>query len=98
MIIRQLPQDQVILVCSGEDCRKHGAKRVWDAIKEALRGQGLRGSVRLHRTKCMGHCKHAPNVMAYPSSELYSGVKKSDVAAIVAELGTRAGVRERSAV
>lgn len=83
MIVRRLRQDQVILVCSESDCKKNGCKRVCQALKDEVQAQGLKGQIRVQKTKCLGHCKHGPNVMVYPASILYSDVKKADAQEIV---------------
>jgi (2Fe-2S) ferredoxin len=91
MIVRHLRQQQVILVCSESDCKKNGCKKVCAALKAEVQAQGLKGEIRVQKTKCLGHCKHGPNVMVYPASILYSGVRKSDAQQIVADaanLGT----------
>ena len=76
-----------VLVCSGGDCKKRGAKETRKALKGALRASGLLGEVRTDTTSCLGQCKHGPNVIVYdgtgPKGTWYLGLDERDVPEVV---------------
>jgi (2Fe-2S) ferredoxin len=67
-----------VLVCTGSDCKKRGAKETRKAIKSEIRSEGLLGQVRLDTVDCLGFCKHGPNAIiydgAYPKGTWYLGL------------------------
>jgi len=81
---KTLRQQHVVLVCAGSDCKKNGGKKIYKSLKELIRAAGLGTEVRVQACKCMGHCKKAPNVMAYPEGKVYSGVKPKDAEEVLA--------------
>lgn len=54
---------ELILVCTGSDCKKSGAKSLYKELKSATNEGSLRGNCKLIKTKCMDMCKSAPNVI-----------------------------------
>jgi (2Fe-2S) ferredoxin len=76
-----------VLVCCGGDCKKRGAKDVRKALKGELRERGMLGEVRVDDVKCMGLCKHGPNVVVHdgthPGGTWYLGLTERDVPEVV---------------
>jgi (2Fe-2S) ferredoxin len=70
-----------VLVCTGSDCKKRGAKETRKAIKSEVRSEGLLGEVRLDTVGCLGLCKHGPNAVVYDGVDLkgtwYLGLGKN---------------------
>ena len=78
-----------MLVCTGSDCKKRGAKDVRKAIKGELRSSGLLGEVRTDTVGCLGLCKHGPNAVVYDTAEpkgtWYLGLREQAVPEVVEE-------------
>jgi (2Fe-2S) ferredoxin len=76
-----------VLVCTGSDCKKHGAKETRKAIKSEIRSEGLLGEVRLDTVGCLGLCEHGPNAVVYdgvdPKGTWYLGLGKNDAPEVV---------------
>lgn len=76
-----------VLVCTGGDCKKRGAKETRKVLKGELRVSGLLGDVRTDATGCLGLCKHGPNVVVYdqtnPRGTWYLGLDERDVPEVV---------------
>ena len=76
-----------VLVCTGSDCKKRGAKETRKAIKSEVRSEGLLGEVRLDTVDCLGLCKHGPNAVVYdgtePKGTWYLGLHESDAPEVV---------------
>ncbi len=66
-------------------CRGEGAKKVKDALKDAVKDAGLKGEVRVLETSCMDQCEHAAVVCVYPDNVFYSFVRLRDCDEIVQE-------------
>lgn len=78
-----------VLICTGGDCKKRGAKDVRKALKGELRASGLLGEVRTDTIGCLGLCKHGPNAVVYdgaePKGTWYVGLRENEVAEVVEE-------------
>lgn len=76
-----------VLVCTGSDCKKRGAKETRKTIKSEVRSEGLLGEVRLDTVNCLGLCKHGPNAVVYdgtePKGTWYLGLHQSDAPEVV---------------
>jgi (2Fe-2S) ferredoxin len=76
-----------VLVCTGSDCKKRGAKETRKAIKSEVRAKGLLGEVRVDTVNCLGLCKHGPNAVVYDGAVLkgtwYLGLDESDAPEVV---------------
>jgi (2Fe-2S) ferredoxin len=76
-----------VLICTGSDCKKRGAKETRKAIKSEVRSKGLLGEVRLDTVDCLGLCKHGPNAVVYdgavPKGTWYLGLDESDAPEVV---------------
>lgn len=91
-----------VLICTGGDCKKRGAKDLRKVIKGELRASGLLGEVRTDTVGCLGLCKHGPNAVVYdgiePKGTWYVGLRENDVAEVVEEhLANGAPVRRLAA-
>lgn len=76
-----------LLVCTGGDCKKRGARDTRKALKEELRSEDILGEVRIDTVDCLGLCKHGPNVVVYdgtePKGTWYLGLRENDAAEVV---------------
>jgi (2Fe-2S) ferredoxin len=76
-----------VLVCTGGDCKKRGAKDTRKALKDSIRSEGLLGEVRIDTIDCLGLCKHGPNVVVYdgvqPKGAWYLGLNENDAPEVV---------------
>ncbi len=75
--------DRHILVCTGDDCRKRGGKRVCKAFKEALDEAGLKRRVKVLEVDCFDQCAHGPMAVVYPDATWYAGLDPKDAETIV---------------
>ncbi len=75
--------DSHVLVCTGGDCKKRGAKETRKALKDEIRAEGLLGDVRIDTVDCLGLCKHGPNVVVYPQGTWYLGLEEGDAPEVV---------------
>jgi (2Fe-2S) ferredoxin len=70
-----------VLICTGSDCKKRGAKETRKAIKSEIRLEGLLGEIRLDTIGCLGFCEHGPNAIIYdgtdPKGTWYLGLDES---------------------
>ena len=73
-----------ISVCGGPGCLAFGCKKVAEAIKAEVAGQGLEEAVEVRVTGCHGFCEQGPLVVLFPQKVLYQQVTPDDVAALVA--------------
>jgi NADH:ubiquinone oxidoreductase subunit E len=73
-----------VFVCGGSDCKKNGSKEVQKAVAKELKAQGLRGKVKVIKTKCTGRCKEGPVVIA--KENWMTHVKPHQAAEIIEEL------------
>ena len=63
-----------------------GGLELCEALKNAVKAEGLKGKVRVARTGCLDLCEQGPNVFLYPGDEWLSGVTPADVPAILKKL------------
>jgi len=75
--------DSHVLICSGGDCKKRGAKDLRKTIKKELRASDMNRDVRVDSVDCLGLCKHGPNAVVYPSGTWYLGLTEKDAPEIV---------------
>lgn len=73
-----------VFVCGGSDCKKHGSKEVQKAVSKEVKAHGLRGKVKVIKTKCTGRCKEGPVVIA--KENWMTHVKPHQASAIIEEL------------
>lgn len=75
----------IIYLCSGQDCKKAGAKPVGKGMEQFLKQNKLVDKVLLVRTKCTGQCDHAPIACIQPEQAWYGQIQESDLPAILSE-------------
>ena len=61
--------EHVVMICSGKDCTKRGAKDLGKALRNCAKEHGCRKTTLFVRTKCAGLCKQGPVVCIQPSNE-----------------------------
>jgi (2Fe-2S) ferredoxin len=70
-----------VLVCTGSDCKKRGAKETRKAIKSEIRSEGLLGEVRLRHRRLPRAMQARPNAVVYdgvdPKGTWYLGLSKN---------------------
>ena len=54
---------KLVFICIGSDCKRAGAKKLYKELKDMTDGEGLKGTCKFIKTKCMDMCKTAPNVI-----------------------------------
>jgi (2Fe-2S) ferredoxin len=64
----------VVFVCTGSSCRDAGAADVLAELKAARKELDLKASVHLVRSRCMGRCDDACNVVVTPGTCWYGEV------------------------
>ncbi|WP_031516079.1 NuoF family protein [Desulfofalx alkaliphila] len=72
-----------VLVCGGTGCHSTGCQAVAEELEKAIADSGLKNSVKLLQTGCMGACQLGPVVMVYPGAYHYCSVQPGDIADIV---------------
>lgn len=66
-------------------CSQLGADGVAEAFAREIQTRQLFNRVALTSTGCLGPCQAGSNVLVYPGSHLYAGVKPEQVPRIVEE-------------
>jgi (2Fe-2S) ferredoxin len=78
-----------VLVCTGGDCKKRGAKDTRKALKDEIRSEGMLSEVRVDAVDCLGLCKHGPNVIVYdgtdPKGTWYTGLDEDEAQEVVGQ-------------
>ncbi|CAN5681036.1 hypothetical protein BH24ACT22_BH24ACT22_16320 [soil metagenome] len=82
-VVKVRDYDSHVLICTGGDCKKRGAKDLKKRLKSELREENINRDVRIDEVECLGLCKHGPNVVVYPSGTWYVGLDKENVPEIV---------------
>lgn len=67
--------EHVVIVCTGKDCRKRGAKDLKKAAKACLKSCGVFGRSLVIEARCTGRCKDAPVVCHQPSNTWFKRAK-----------------------
>ena len=82
-----MPQyERHVFVCtSGKTCPTQDSKDTFTALRTAVVEAGLKGSVRVNHSGCLGQCGHGPMVVVYPEDVWYEKVQPTDAARIVRE-------------
>lgn len=68
----------------GACCMPQG-QRIREALKEAVKKQGLDSRVRVSRSGCLDLCAKGPNVLLMPDNKWFGGVSTDDVENILRE-------------
>ena len=66
-------------------CTMDGKGELHRLFKEKAEAAGLKGSIRINKSGCLGQCEHGPSVLVYPEQIWYGFVRSEDVDAIVQE-------------
>ena len=74
-----------VLVCGGTACCSGGADGIVEEFASCLDTAGLKDSVQVVKTGCLGFCEQGPIVKILPQGTFYVQVKREDVREIVAE-------------
>ncbi len=72
-----------VFVCTGDDCRKRGGKKLCKAFKEALDEAGLKRNVKVMEVDCFGQCGSAPIAIVYPDATWYAGLEAEEAQQVV---------------
>ena len=80
---KQNSYDRRILVCGGAGCISSHCREVLDALKHALKENGLSDSVQVIVTGCMGICAVGPVLLVEPDGIFYISMKPEKVADMV---------------
>jgi (2Fe-2S) ferredoxin len=64
-------------------CLAKASGTVRDLFKELIAEKGLKETVRVNSTNCLGQCEHGAVVVVYPEGVWYGGVLPEDVEKIV---------------
>lgn len=67
-------------VCvNAESCARDGpAEAIFRRMKDALKEAGLKESLRVNKSGCLGQCGHGPMLVVYPEGVWYSHVTEAD--------------------
>ncbi len=82
---RQQETKKVITVSSGTCGQARGSQKVIEALKKAIKAEGLKDQVILRITGCHGFCEAEPNLIIYPDRIFYQKLTPEDVRTIVQE-------------
>jgi (2Fe-2S) ferredoxin len=74
-----------LFVCTGDDCRKRGSKKLCKAFKEALDDHDLKRRVKVMEVDCFDQCAHGPIVLVYPDATWYADLDHRDAETIVTQ-------------
>ena len=74
-----------VLVCGGTACCSGGADKLVEEFAASLEAAGIKDTVQVVKTGCLGFCEQGPIVKILPQGTFYVQVKPEDVKEIVAE-------------
>ncbi len=83
-----------ISVCGGTGCRGGGCLAVAQAIRDAVREEGLEQTLPVRLTGCHGFCERGPLVVIYPQKIFYQQVKPIHARRIVTRSAVQGEVLE----
>ena len=100
----RLPYEVILFVCTnlrGDErasCSARGSAAIHQELKRRVKMLDLPMRVRVSQSGCLDLCSVGPNVLAFPSGRLYTGVALEDVDRILEDLfGPAAGPADRLA-
>jgi len=79
------PSKPTISVCVSTGCVALGARRVMETLRAELQKQGLKDTVEIRETGCLGFCEQGPRVTIYPEEVCYFKVKPENAPEIVSK-------------
>jgi len=59
---------QVIYICTGSKCKKHGGKELCKLFRDQAKAAGLKDTVEIIKTDCTDRCKFAPVLSIQPQN------------------------------
>ena len=74
-----------VLICGGTACCSGGADKLVEEFAANLESAGIKDTVQVVKTGCLGFCEQGPIVKILPQGTFYVQVKPEDVKDIVAE-------------
>ncbi len=74
-----------ILVCGSTGCTSSGSMKVFEALNDELKKQGLDKEILVVRTGCFGLCALGPIVIVYPEGTFYAQATPEGIVRIVDE-------------
>ena len=74
-----------VLICGGTACCSGGADKLVEEFAAHLESAGMKDTVQVVKTGCLGFCEQGPIVKILPQGTFYVQVKPEDVKEIVAE-------------
>jgi len=60
-------------------CTKCKSKKVMRVLRDELKERGVRKSVRIQRTGCLGECGDQTNILVSPDNVMFTDVSTKDV-------------------
>ena len=63
----------LVMICTGSDCTKKGAKKIGKSIRDCARKHGCKKDTMIVQTKCTGLCKQAPVVFIQRGNRWVTG-------------------------
>ena len=75
--------EKQILVCAGTGCTSSKSFDIIANFENAIKENGLEGTVKIEKTGCFGLCAKGPIVVIYPERVFYTKVSPDDVAEIM---------------
>jgi len=95
-ILKHRSKDRTILrTCISTGCKAQKSLKVVEALKAAIKEQGLEEKVEIKKTGCHGFCEMGPIMVIEPENIFYRKVKPRDVEEILSTLNGSGGVVER---
>jgi NADH:ubiquinone oxidoreductase subunit E len=52
-----------LFVCTGDDCKDNGSKKLCKDLKDLIQQESHRGKYKIIKTKCMDYCKSGPIII-----------------------------------
>ena len=77
-----MDDNRYVFVCTNADCRLRGAMKVLDRLVSRLKDAGC-PNVDVREYICFGGCREGPNIVIFPDTGWYGGVKEEDAGMIV---------------
>lgn len=82
--------DRHIIICTnsreGEGavcCKNGGSEPIYRELKEYIKANGLKDSVKITQSRCFSMCADGPNMVIYPEQLWFNRVKAEDVPEII---------------
>lgn len=63
-----------LFFCNGSSCKRLGAEESTDAIRSAIKKQGLHEDIHTSKTLCNGRCDDGPIIIAMPEGKWFKNI------------------------